>query len=406
MATSIARQLFEGIRDGDVAGVESLLTQNPKYLTFAGSTFPTWLHHAARYASVPMIEMLLRLGFEVNAKTQNYPDGPLIESLDFNNYDVAKALLAAGADPNQGKTLLVAISRKTPGDAQRLVKLLLEHGANIHMRHPVGSEEVQHTAWSWAQANGHHTLASYLVSQGAIEEEIAPISEEQGVPQEVPAIEEPAPEVPSEPGAITFEDPTIELFQLFEKWLGKCQLLVEDVGPGRMPILVYVSPASEDRPTHMLFTLGMSLVPMRVPEGQDAFRYAELAIELPGEWPLTSEALSKPEHGWPIEWLLTLARYPYQQKTWLGAPVTILENGNPPQPIAPGTRMSAMLLLTRAVDDIAQTDGTTVKLYKLIPLYPEECQLEKEKGLPILFAAFDQQGVHDTVNMARRSVAE
>ncbi len=406
MATSIARQLFEGIRDGDVAAVESLLTQNPKYFTFAGSTFPTWLHHAARYASVPMIEMLLRLGFGVNANTQNYPDGPLIESLDFNHYEVAKTLLQAGANPNQGKTLLVAISRKTPSDALRLVKLLLEHGADIHMRHPVGADEKPHTPWSWARANGLQTVASFLIAQGAVEEpDETPVVESLSVESAQAAVtlsEEPA----TEPGAITFEDPTIELLQLFQAWLGDCQLLVEDVGSGRMPILVYVSPATPTRPTHMLFTLGMSLVPMRVPEGQEAFRYAELAIELPPTWPLTTEALAQREHGWPIEWLLTLARYPYQQKTWLGAPVTILENGNPPQPIAPGTRLAAMLLLTRTTDDIAQTDGTTVKLYKLIPLYPEECQLEKDQGLPMLFAAFDQKGFSDVVDVNRPSAAE
>ncbi len=197
----------------------------------------------------------------------------------------------------------------------------------------------------------------------------------------------------------------MELLELMRKRLGPCEALVVQEAAGRMPVSVYVSPATSARPTHVLFTLGLSLVPMRVPEGKEAFRYAELMLDLPADWPLAAEMLATPEFGWPIQWLLTLARYPYEQKTWLGAPVTIIENGNPPQPLAPNARFTAMLLLTRGTDDVAQEDGTTVKLYKLIPLYPEECQVEKEEGLTALFTAFDQsESFSDVIDVNRPSV--
>ena len=51
------------------------------------------------------------------------------------------------------------------------------------------------------------------------------------------------------------------------------------------------------------------------------------------------------EFYWPIEWLKRIARYPHDNETWLGGPHTIIANDEPPEPFAPNTKMSCLMLL-------------------------------------------------------------
>lgn len=53
--------------------------------------------------------------------------------------------------------------------------------------------------------------------------------------------------------------------------------------------LHWVKP-TRDKPYHTLVTSGMSDLPMTVPDGAENFRYAELMLSLPPEWPMTMDA--------------------------------------------------------------------------------------------------------------------
>ncbi len=70
-------------------------------------------------------------------------------------------------------------------------------------------------------------------------------------------------------------------------------------------------------------------------------RSAEVARS--GDRPQQDRRLN--EFYWPIEWLKRIARYPHDNDTWLGGPHTIIANGEPPEPFAPNTKMSCLLLL-------------------------------------------------------------
>jgi hypothetical protein len=71
-----------------------------------------------------------------------------------------------------------------------------------------------------------------------------------------------------------------------------------------------------------------------VPAGWEEYRYAELLIHLPADWPLTKKLLSDPKFNGPIRWLHKTARYPHEHQTWLGGPVTIISK-DPPEKITP-----------------------------------------------------------------------
>src|SRR5262245_43817865 len=53
---------------------------------------------------------------------------------------------------------------------------------------------------------------------------------------------------------------------------------------------VHMVGPTQGRPYQYLVTSGMSDLPMAVPEGAEEWRYAELVVKLPPDWPLTQEA--------------------------------------------------------------------------------------------------------------------
>jgi hypothetical protein len=146
---------------------------------------------------------------------------------------------------------------------------------------------------------------------------------------------------------------------------------------------------------------------MRTPKKGADFRLAELVLHLPADWPLTRDMLKKPAQSWPIVWLGKIAAYPHEHNTWLGGPVTVIANGDPPQPLGPGCPFAALLLASSydGIGPIQTQDGRLIQLYTLMPLYAEERQLELSQGLAELFRRFDAQGVSKVVDVRRPNVA-
>src|SRR5439155_26347202 len=122
--------------------------------------------------------------------------------------------------------------------------------------------------------------------------------------------------------------------------------------------------------------------------------------QLPANWPHTD--LEDPEHSWPADWLRSTAQYPHLNDTWLGGPVTIIANEEPPQPLAPNTQFTCLLLL--ALSSFVRRDGRKVQIYRMVPLYTEERNLEIREGIAALMHAFDEFGVPFIVNLERPNI--
>jgi hypothetical protein len=157
-----------------------------------------------------------------------------------------------------------------------------------------------------------------------------------------------------------------------------------------------------------LVTTGMSDRPMTVPKGQEKYRYAELVIYLPADWPLTDKALNDPRSFWPIEWVRRIARYPHDNHTWLGGPSAIIANGEPPKPLAPNTKLTCMLVLVESSDfgTLSLPDGREIVFYSLFPLYTEERDFEKRKSTGHLLHLFQKHEIDTVVDIHRPNVAK
>jgi uncharacterized protein len=352
-----------------------LLAEHPEALN-AVTMNKTWLHHAAWQGDIELVKFLVVAGLDVNAPgAGSGEDGPLWSAVCAESVDVVQFLLEHGADPNRSRMLISAINADT--NELAMVKLLVEHGADVNRSYPFGGKDGPiFNALSWAEASGKTEIAEYLRSKGAV------------------------PPSPKPKNAPTSRED--EIIARFEKQFGAVRPgALREIVPTGLPIAIHAIPPSKTHNQLTLFTTGMSEQAMNVPGGQEDYRYAELLMHLPSDWPLTKKLLSDPEYNWPVRWLQETARFPHDNKTWLGGPFTIIAK-DPPQKI-PGTNFTAMMLAAKG--DMRSADGRLVQLYTLVPLYPEERQLELKKGLPALMRALDKFNISDVVNPNRVNVA-
>ena len=181
-----------------------------------------------------------------------------------------------------------------------------------------------------------------------------------------------------------------------------------EIVPGHPSIRVHVIPPTAERPWTTLFTAGMSDKPMTVPEGYEEYRFVELMIHLPPDWPLSPEECRDPDHSWPVRMLKKIAYLPHLDDTWLGPPPTILSNDEPPQPFAPNVPFTCMVLFPQSGEAgrLETRDGQDIRLYWMLPIFTEERDVEREKGMEHLFDLFDRHEVPLVVDVDRASVAD
>ena len=156
---------------------------------------------------------------------------------------------------------------------------------------------------------------------------------------------------------------------------------------------VYVMKAPTKQDFHVIYTTGMSAMPMTLPEEllpeyKDLER-AELLLFLPAEWDiLTGYETDKdvPESlWWPVHLMKYLARFPHEYGTWLGWGHTI-PNSAEYAPYDETTKLCGTLLgsLQEEISVFHTEDGTQINMYVMMPLYREEMEYKLEAGTEAL----------------------
>jgi hypothetical protein len=188
-----------------------------------------------------------------------------------------------------------------------------------------------------------------------------------------------------------------------ERHLGPLTTVVHDRAHPVPITLLHVAPGV-GRPFHAFITAGMSRRGMSVPDGAEAFGHAELVLTLPPESAVGPGEL---RDSWPVWWLKRLARFPHDHATWLGWGHTV-PNGDPPEPIAPGTHQCCLLLVdpTVAPKRFAQleTDERLIHFYSVVPVYREEMELRLRDGVGALVDRIEAADVRVTWRLDRPRV--
>ena len=155
---------------------------------------------------------------------------------------------------------------------------------------------------------------------------------------------------------------------------------------------------TEENPFHVVYTTGMSDMPMALPDeiaDREDLKYAEVFLFLPGDWDLGREfqlgSDVPPEYFWPLQMLKFLARFPHEYQTWLGPGHTI-PNGPGYAPLGPGVNFGGVVLdqLGGKLEKVDAEDGHEINLLFAIPAYKEEIEYKLKYGMEALQTRFSE----------------
>lgn len=175
--------------------------------------------------------------------------------------------------------------------------------------------------------------------------------------------------------------------------------------------LLVIAPTPEKN-YYTLVTSGMSNLPMTVKDTSlNNFRFIELVMGLPANWPVSDEDLKREENFWPFSVMRILAALPQEFNTWLSYMHTI-PNGpdKVPPAYANNTKMNGLVLLeARTLPEehasLEINPSKTILFLGVYPLYQEEMELKLEKGTQTLEEKLLKNKVTEVLDVKRPNVA-
>ena len=142
---------------------------------------------------------------------------------------------------------------------------------------------------------------------------------------------------------------------------------------------------------HVLYTVGMSSLPMALPEELvpefKGLERAELILLLPSQWKLelTEE---EEDHGqwWVVNLMKYLAKFPHEYKTWIGWG-HVVGNSERFVPYDKSTQLCGAVLsaLQEEISIMKAKDGTQLNFYVVTPVYKEEMDMIHTLGAQSFF---------------------
>ncbi|HEY3062796.1 MAG TPA: ankyrin repeat domain-containing protein [Chloroflexota bacterium] len=153
--------IFEAAATGRAARVADILDGDPQAIgAYAPDGFQP-LGLASFFGQAEALEVLIARGADVNSPARNgLAVAPLHSALAGPKPDLARQLLAAGADPNARQSGHVSPLHETAHiGLLELTKLLLEHGAD-----PTMADDQGRTPEAVARERGHTAVADLLAN--------------------------------------------------------------------------------------------------------------------------------------------------------------------------------------------------------------------------------------------------
>lgn len=188
-----------------------------------------------------------------------------------------------------------------------------------------------------------------------------------------------------------------------EKYFGKIEKRIPDLDAEHVNIDILIIPASTKHPYTTLMTLGMGgrfmdgtpeeLIP-------DKFGYDELFLCLPDDWEFGLDTM------WAVQYLLDMARFPFSNKSWLGAGHSIsydiyLGNSN-----FTGFMITYPYEYGMEAFQLDITEEKRIHFYNIVPLYTEELDYKQEVGFEELESLFIKNPMVTDIHRANVALNE
>jgi hypothetical protein len=307
------------------------------------------MHTAAEHNNIEALKIVLKAGVSPDCLFNN--DTPLEVAVTYGAVETAEFLLDAGADIHyifngSGKSASYLTMAAMEGNLP-MVKMLLKRGADLHVEYSLDGDSTRYNALKWAVLEGHHEVAKYLRSQGAVW-----IEDSIGEPQ----------------------TPEESMLQFLSKQFKSkpLPLGLSEIVCVSVPLSVHVFPPKRTRKTTIFVTSGLSEYSLIVPQDKLKYKFAEYILELPGNWEVTSKALEEECNRLPIAWIKAIGRYPHENQTHYDNETKITTEQIPELKTHDGNDIVAEIKYDPNLDFIVLQDGRTIVFYRIsLPNNPE-----------------------------------
>ncbi len=157
---SLLQQTRLAIRSGDDARAITLIDSDPEQITII-TPFGSWLHVAAVYGRMSVVQHLLRKGADVNVRAGTFGGSPINEAASKGHLEVVNLLLRSGADLDTSDPQRNPLFSAIYGGHLEVVKLLLMHGIDSSVKYN-GNHMNDMDAFAFARERGQKEIASLL----------------------------------------------------------------------------------------------------------------------------------------------------------------------------------------------------------------------------------------------------
>ncbi|MFW9973277.1 MAG: suppressor of fused domain protein, partial [Candidatus Odinarchaeota archaeon] len=194
-----------------------------------------------------------------------------------------------------------------------------------------------------------------------------------------------------------------------EKYIGKIEKSIHDQKFDRAPLSIHIIPKIYNQDYSALVTSGLSYSPMFPPDAMEFFKYSELLIKLPLDWPLPIDKIKDDEFLWPISELLSLMMYIHSNQQWFSDMHTY-GNGNPPFPFAKNTELCGFLFMFPLISfppefcELKIDEFKSVIFLQLVPLYKEEMDFAITESSEKLLERIERGEIPDHVDIHRENI--
>lgn len=328
----------------------------------------------AQSADLNVLKFLIDIGVDPYALPRKGGTAPIDEAIFRKSTDYLQFLLDLGVDPNNGlvnhRVTLSAIGSSIPLDLQlKFLEQLVAHGVHINFLFPLFGDEKN--AFTVLDHASHEEVKAFLRSHGALTAK--------EIRDGMPSVKSPASTPPSE------QDEVVGYMEsLFGKADSKSFTDILNVDSG---ISVHVIRPQSNDGFFTLFTTGLSRHRMNVTSNAASDGFAELYLQLPGNWYLFG---TDAKFRWPAQLLSDLAGYPLENGAVFHPPLTIITNGDPPEPLHSSVPFTANCLF--ADKEFTRSDGKIVNLFCVMPLFQSEAEMAL-RSIPEFLNALDRAGV-------------
>ena len=156
----ITKGIREAVKTADIERVRSLIGGSKERLQQM-TPFGTWLHIAAKGGNLELVQCLISMGADVNARGGPFGGAPINLAAGYGQLHIVRTMLAAGAALDVSEPERNPLFSAIQGGHLEIVKLLIERGIDYRVRY-TGDSMKDMDALAFARERGQAEIADYL----------------------------------------------------------------------------------------------------------------------------------------------------------------------------------------------------------------------------------------------------